>query len=269
MAKIFFNTLLLFPFLLSGFVSAQVDDSDSNRFFLVLKGGTGYGVYCDLGASPRQYVGMELTPGFGVDIRKPQWRMAINLNVDAGAYGLTYQFRSFNCLGGQPRLDIQMLWKCLDKSGWQGWVGGGIGDWGDIRYNSLLGNSCVGISNCIYAAVVGRVEYTLKRWNLYGQLSFQPVGMMLRPGFAYVANYDKDIANPVANTFAHYHWYVAGACGLNSEVGAELMLHNGNRIGIAYRWHHVTSRVSPKATGAPWRFDQAAHQLVLSLALAL
>lgn len=228
--------------------------------------GVGYGLWRDLGASPRTYHGAELQPALTVSVDLPLWRFHAVSRTAVGAYGWHSGSLLADCFGGQSASTFEAWRRCLEQARWQLWGGLAVGNTADLRYSRLLGNACVGVSDFAGLSIAARAEYRLPYWLLHGSLSFTPVAMTLRPGYAYIANYDRDILNPAANTFEQYHWYPVGACGLATDFGISLLLPNGNRIGVSYLWHHLTSRT---AAEAPHRFDQASHTLTLSMEFSL
>ena len=260
--QLFISILMAWIFIPASVAQAGRD----SEVYLTLRGGVGYGLYRDLGASPLTYCGPELMPAIGADIRLPEWRYNARLQVIAGTYGYTLKTLSLNMFGGEALLSFEALHRCLSTPRWQLWAGAALDDCFDIRYNGLLGNSCTGIGNYLRLHVTGLAEFTLRRWTFHGQLSFAPVAWVLRPGYAYIANYDRDIANPVANTFEQYGTYFAGACALATELGATLHFGGGNWLSLSYCWHHLTSRT---AEACPWRFDRAAHALTFTLGMKL
>lgn len=236
-------------------VSGQ-ESPGSGGLYLDLPGGVGYGIFRDQGASPLTYQGLELHPSLGLSWHSPCWRLSGETGLLAGAYGT--KLSKLSILGGQFYLRLSALRRCWQGGRWSLWAGASADDLFDIRYNDALGNSCTGVGNQVRLGIAGRAECSLSHWVLHGEVGIVPVAAVLRPGYAYVANYDRDISNPVANTFEQYRWYAAGVCGLSSDLGATLLLPNGNRFGLSYRWQFITSRT---ASEAPWLFEAASHWL--------
>ena len=79
-------------------------------------------------------------------------------------------------------------------------------------------------------------------------------------------NFDQDISNPTTNTFDQYRTYLAAATGVMTDVGATLLLANGNRIGVSYQWGYLTSRTTRRA---PHLFECADHALLFHIGLKL
>ena len=149
------------------------------------------------------------------------------------------------------------------------WAGAGVGDMFDIRYNPLLANACVGMSNFAVLSLSTRAEVSVQRWMFYGQMSVLPVALMLRPGFSYLNNYDREIANPLSAAFDQYRTYLTALPGVSTRVGVVRWLKSGNGIALSYDWHYLTSRVSGRENVAPWRMQQASHGLTLQLLFSL
>jgi len=247
--------------------SAQRDNSGG--VYVGLQGGFGYGSYRDLGASPLTYHGLELLPGLKVGVERPMWRYEADLGLCGGGYGLRAGFASMHAYGGQLKLGFTALRKVWEKERWQLWAGASLDDRADIRYNSVLQNANVGFSNLVNLNLIGRAEMRLGNWVMHGQLAITPASLLLRPGFAYMDNFDHEISSPVADFAKQYRWYVAGMTIVATDLGATFLLKNGNHVGLAYRWHYLTSRATADDQTAPYRFEQANHALVVEMGFSL
>lgn len=245
------------------FAASFAQPCDRRAVYLSTEFGAGLGLYRDMGSSPLTYRGQELSPRIGVRVERPEWRIQADMGVCGGGYGYRYVKR-MHTYGGQASVAFRVLYSVLTGGTWRLWAGGAVEDRADIRYNRALGNASVGISNFVDMNLVGRLEKGVGRWRLHGQVELSPLSLLLRPGFSYMDNYDRDIGNPVANTFDQYHWYIAGGTLAATDIGATLLLGSGNRIGVAYRWHYLTSRTAVSES-APYRFEQAGHAFVVSL----
>ncbi len=259
-------TLLALLFLFSEASAQQAKDRD---IVLGIQGGVGYGLYRDFGASPLTYRGLELLPGIHVAVQKPLWRYETHLVLSAGGYGPQTGIAHLQAFGGQALVGFEAMRSLLEYGRWQLWAGASLDDRFDFRYNSALDNSSVGASNFINLNLIGRAEMRLGQWLLHGQLALSPVSVLLRPGFAYMDNYDHEISNPLADFMEQYRWYLAGATIAATDLGATLLLPNGNRVGLSYRWHYMTSRTTADQVTAPYAFEQAGHALLLELGFKL
>ncbi|MBQ2539292.1 MAG: hypothetical protein II555_04125 [Bacteroidales bacterium] len=248
---------------------AQAQHDASQGIHIGIQGGIGYGLYRDIGASPLTYRGLELMPGLSVSVWQPLWRFETRLNLCGGGYGNRLGLNYMQAYGGQVRIDFQAMRKTVEMGRWQLWAGASLDDRADIRYNSTLGNSCVGASNFINLNLIGRAEMHLSHWVLHGQLAMTPLSLLLRPGFCYMDNYDHQINNPLSDFMKQYQWYWAGATIVATQLGATLLLQNGNRVALSYRWHYLTSRATADNVTAPYTFEQAGHAIVFELGFKL
>lgn len=248
-------------------VGAGAQQPDSSRVLLGLQGGGGIGLYRDLGASPLTYKGVELHPSVSVEIHRPEWRYESRVGIDGGAYGRRLRMASLYAYGGHVSLGFAASHSIHSQAGWQLWAGASVDNLFDIRYNPQFGNASVGIADFTRLGILLRGEYSLQRWLFFGQLWGYPLALMYRPGFAYISNYDRDISNPVANTFDQYGLYLAGMTGLTTQVGFRYRVAGGNEIGLAYEWHYLTSRWNDEV--APWLFQYASHGLIFNLLFKL
>ena len=259
--------LSLFCLLLLAPLHAEQDST--SRYYLHLQGGFGYGLYRDLGASPLTYKGLQLHPGISVGVQKPEWRYEAYVSASGGAYGLKLGFNYFQAYGGHPVLGFRAWRKIGTGSFFHLWLGGSVDDLFDIRYNSSLGNANLGFGNFGRLNLEGCVEYRLCSWLFHARLQLNAVSLVYRPGFAYMDNYDQDISNPAVNTFDQYHGYLSVATGAATDLGATLILSNGNQVGLSYQWSYLTSRNSPDRVSAPHVFEYADHALLLHLGFKL
>lgn len=246
-------------FVLFGVGLWAVPNDTSKTVKLELRGGAGYGLYRDLGLSPLTYKGIELLPGMAVQVSEARWRRRYFVDLDGGGYGLRVGVGYMQAYGGYCMVGVEGLCRVLDRGVWSVWGGGSVRESFDFRYNSSFGNSSTGMTNCAALGLAGRVECELGRWRLHGQVDLLPLTLLLRPGFAYMDNYDQDISSATANALDQYHSYVSGLPGVDCDFGATLGLRNGNGVTIGYVWHFFTSHTSGEA--APYSFEQASHGL--------
>lgn len=244
---------------------AQIQIVSPTVIFLDMQGGIGYGIYRDPGASPLTYKGMELHPGIAVKVERPLWRYEAFFSANGGAYGLALGVRHIQSYGGYPSLGFRISRQLFQSQHGRLWGGVSIDDHFDIRYNGSLGNSCLGAANFARINLHGRAEYRAGRWIFHGAAELNPAALLFRPGYAYIDNFDHDIADAANDQFDQYRWYVGGATGIATELGADFVLPNGNRIGLAYHWEHNTSRHSADGISAPFVFEQASHALLFNL----
>ncbi len=242
---------------------------ENDTLLLRFDGGAGYGIFRDMGASPLTYKGLEIHPGIGVEWRQANWLLDGSLHLSGGAYGILFRLQSLRVFGGQVDAGVELLHKVYSRSGLTLWAGGGVNDLFDLRYNSALNNSNVGMSNWVRLDGSARAEYTLGRWRFDARIGLDLLSLNMRPGFAYIDNYDHDISNPVNDAGTHYSWYVTGVPGVSTALGVRRLTKHGNEVGLSYAWHYITSRVSSDGLSAPHRFNQASHALMIHLLVPL
>lgn len=261
-----FILLLLVGLTCSAVAQPTAEPSKPHGAWIGLQGGLGYGLHRDLGLSPLTYRGADLHPALTVGWQQSPWRYRAWLGADGGAYGLILRPTALRAYGGQATLGVGCSHLLHTHNQWQLWGGLEAEERFDLRYNAQFGNADLAISNFATLTTFVRAEWHLPHWLLFGQLGVEPLSLQLRPGFAYIDNYDRDIAHPANNLFDQYHWYLSCATGLHTQLGAHLLLTNGNQVGLSYRWHFFASRTTD---AAPYAYHQAAHALLFHLQFAL
>lgn len=252
-------------FLLLAKPPLYAENGSETLYSVDLHGGIGYGIYRDLGASPLTYRGLQLHPGISFVVQKPDMRYEAILQTAAGAYGLKMGVNYIQAYGGHPLLGFRVWRKHLLTDHFNLWYGGSVDDLFDTRYNRSLGNACVGFGNFLRFNIEGCVTYSLRNWLFHAGLQLNAFSLNMRPGFAYMDNYDQNIASSTANTFDQYHAYPAAATGATTDMGLSLKLAGGNRVGLSYRWSYLSSRTTADGRTAPHLFQTADHALLFHL----
>lgn len=253
--------ITFFAFFVLPFV-VHPQEVDECNYWLSLQGGGGMGFYREMGASPLTYRGPELLPAISLTTERGAWRNDWHVGGSAGGYGLRWGMNSMQAYGGQVEVKGSVLNKIQEMGSLSILVGGNVEGVFDVRYHSGLGNSATSFSNWIRINGLIQTDFQWRNSVFYFQFGFNPLALVLRPGYAFMDNFDQDIANPIGNTFDQYRWYVAGFFGMDTELGYRYQLKNGNKIGVSYRWRYITSRISELA---PHRFEYAQHGIVLDL----
>lgn len=233
-----------------------------NRLSLGMEGGAGLGLYRDLGTSPITYRGLEADLAYSLRLRTPLWHFQATLGGYGGGYGLRPSFAYMQNYGGLPAFALSAMRRLSPATHLDLWLGTALDEQMDIRYAASLGNTANSFSNFVNLSLLSKAEYTLGNFRFHAQASFALPSLCLRPGFAYLDNFNQDISNPTTNTFDQYQWYLTGLNQVSTELGAFYILPNGNQLGLSYRWRYLTSRTSVLA---PYRFEQAGHALLLFL----
>jgi hypothetical protein len=91
--------------------------------------------------------------------------------------------------------------------------------------------------------------------SAYCKLSLPLAGLVTRPGYAYIDNYNSDIntANTILQDYEVFGKWFPGA---TTDIGLYFNLLNGNRIGLNYRWEYLTTRHK-----GFYRYDNAIHSI--------
>lgn len=239
---------------------------DTCRMWIGLGGGAGYGVFRDGGAGPVTFQGVEVRPSVSFHSERGVWRWEAAVALGTGGYMRRLQVAEPEAYGLMPEVRMGAMRELLRRGRWRVLAGASLTEAFDFRYIPSMGNNSTGTSNFVLPVLSGRGETTLGPWRLHAQVGFAPMGIVLRPGYAYIANYDHTMQNPVEDHFGEHHTYVATFNALETEVGATVALGNGNRIGTAYRWGWLTSGSTERS---PHRFDRAGHALQVTLMFAL
>lgn len=214
----------------------------------------------DLGASPIRYwgIGLCFNPG---------------LTIEFDRYQLSYDTRILGnvCFGKSTATPmiftidsrVEFLYRCRDSyhNRLHFWAGGTGQLFFDIKYYSQLMNAALGTTYFLNLHATGMAQYDFGRrydcehsmFTLYGKLSLPLIGLVDRPGFAYMENYTSDL-NTVETLNETREETGIFFPGVNTEIGLYLNLLNNNKIGLSYRWDYLTTR----HTGI-YRFDHASH----------
>lgn len=228
--------------------------------------GAGIGSYNDFGTCPQRFIGFEIHPTISFLLSREKWRIEAIIPLSGGMYMRSFFDTDPSALALMPEIRADALWKVWGEGRWRVLAGVGAAEMFDLRYYPDLGNNNVGTSNFLMFYAGGRGELRASPFVFHTQLMFSPVGYVYRPGFAYIANYDHTMQDPVADHFEGHHGYAVGAGALRWETGATLFIRHGNSIGVSYRWHHLTSRTS---AACPYRFDRASHAFIFTLNVGL
>lgn len=254
----------LFTLLAVGFAMGQ--KGSPRAWFLGLEGGAGYGLYRDLGLSPITYRGQEAALALSLDVHTPRWQHQLALGGWGGGYGRQAGFAYMQNYGGLPYASLTSVCKVLDTNALRLYCGARVSEMMDIRYQPSLGNAANSFGNLVSLSLVGHAEWQVCRWLFHAQVSVALPSAVLRPGFAYIDNFNQDIASPTTNTFDQYRWYLSALNFTATQLGVSRLLPNGNRLTLRYDWHYLHSRT---ASLAPYVLQQASHSLVLRLDFAL
>mgnify|MGYP002521684499 CR=1 FL=1 len=214
----------------------------------------------DNGTVPYKYVGLGGVFRFGATI---EWRRC-HIQTENSLLG---------CLFSEGyAIDIdnrtEFLYRFYDgkRNRFHLWAGAGVQTFSDIKSISSLMNASTGVSIFQNLCTEGMMQYDFafirggshNLLSVYGKLSLPLVGVVTRPGFAYMDNYTSNIN--IANTILQdYETFFKWFSGVTTDIGFYFNLLNGNRIGINYRWDYLTTRHK-----GIYRYDNAIHSINLN-----
>ena len=182
------------------------------------------------------------------------------IQVD-GKY-LTSTMTSLEGTGKALDLNFEYLYRCVNSEDnrFRFHTGAALKGYGDMRVIPGLQNANSGVSVFGDLSSVNLVEYDfapskdnkLYRLTAYCQLGIPIVGIVSRPGYAYV--YDAQGQVGFQEIFGGFHTFAKFFPGCNTDLGMWFNLRNKNRIGLNYRWDYISSGKKDI-----WRFDNAYH----------
>lgn len=213
----------------------------------------------DNGTVPYPYLGAGATLGGGITV---EWSRC-HIQKDS-RYFVSY-LPDLNGFTVSIDGKTEFLFRCYDgkRDRFHVWAGGSYQTFLDIKNLLDLMNASTGISTFANIRLAGMLQYNLayirggshNLITLYGKFDLPLVGMVIRPGYAYMDNYTSDIN--LANTIlTDYESFTKVFPGLSTDIGIYFNLINGNRIGLSYRWDYLTTWHK-----GIYRYDNALHTL--------
>ena len=215
----------------------------------------------DNGTIPYRYTGLGANLNLGLTI---EWRRC---HIQTESLG----FASLLSVDGYA-IDIdsrtEFLYRCLDgkRNRLHLWAGGALQNFCDIKSISSMMNASLGVTIFYNLNAECMLSYDFAYYRggshnlftLYGKLGLPIVGLVARPGYAYMDNYTSDFN--ILNTFLQdYEGFVKWFPGVSTDVGIYFNLLNGNRIGLNYRWDYLST-----GHKGIYRYDNAIHSINLN-----
>ena len=91
------------------------------------------------------------------------------------------------------------------------------------------------------------------------------MGYCLRPGFAYLDNYNASNGDIILNNFGrNYRIDPVALPWFNTEISVTYHFRNQNALGLCYGWHFLTSRDS-----GSYRLEESVHMVKMQLTVQL
>ena len=214
----------------------------------------------DHGASPLQYIGIGLNVHSGATVAWNRHRIQAEMRV-LGNIIINNSLAESFALGIDSRAEFLYRYLDFHNNQLHLWFGGAFQSYFDIKDYPQLMNASLGYSSFLNLHGTGMIQYDFapmhdneyNLFSIYGKISLPLIGMVSRPGFAYMDNYTANI-NTVNTLLQDYISCPILFPGVSTDIGFMVNLLNSNRIGLSYRWDYLTSR----HTGE-YRFDHAAH----------
>lgn len=253
------KTVFLWGFLLSVMPVFAQTSSNKVPIWLDFSAGANYAECFDKGTIPFRYKGFGANADGGITV---EWGRC---HVQQKARFFYNDLSDVNASSFNVDLTTEFLYRFHDspKKRWHYWAGGQVQTFVDMREIPALMNATSSVSAWVNLCATGMVQYDFAfnsekthHWlTAYGQLNLPLVGVAMRPGFAY-------IGNPTINNddlLDGYETFAKGFPGASTELGLNLNLPNGNRIGLSYHWDYLTT--GKKGT---YRYDNALHSINLN-----
>ena len=225
--------------------------------WLNLSAGANYAQCFDKGTVPFRYKGLGANVAAGVTVEWGRWHM------QAEGRGFYTDFTTLSGTALDIDVSTEFLYHCSRINRWSFWAGGSMQTFIDMKEIPGLMNAASSVSVFANLCAVGMVDYNFAfnrdkthHWlTAFGKLSLPLVGVVSRPGFAYIGNptINEDDLLEDYDTFAKFF------PGASTELGFYLNLRNDNRIGLSYRWDYLTT-----GKQGAYRFDNALHSINLS-----
>ena len=210
----------------------------------------------DNGTIPYSYLGVGGILGMGLTI---EWQRC-HIQTELRGYADLLAVDGF-ALGFDSRTEFLYRFYDNKQNRLHLWAGGAYQGFYDIKSVSSLMNAALAVSAFYNLHAEGMLSYDFAYYrggthNLltaYGKLSLPVAGVVMRPGYAYLDNYNSDI--DITNTLLeNYEAFGKWFPGVSTDIGLYFNLLNGNRVGFSYRWDYLTTRHK-----GIYRYDNAIH----------
>lgn len=163
--------------------------------------------------------------------------------------------------------NVEYLYRCIDSESnrFHFHTGGALKGYGEIKTVPALQNAaaCLSIFGDIASVSMCEYDFAFNKakthaWlTAYGKLGIPIYGFAARPGYAYV--YDGQGQDIIDRLFGGYEAFGTFFPGCYTDFGLWLNLHNGNRLGLNYRWDYIST-----GNAGTWRYDNAYHTVNLT-----
>ena len=217
----------------------------------------------DIGTIPFSYLGIGVNLNMGATIEwwryhlQTETRFFVNSMFSFSSYAITFDSRT------------EFLYRvhASKRNRFQVWAGCDIQSFFDLKEIPALMNAALGVSAFENLCAEGMLRYDFafirggshNLFTLCGKLNLPIAGLVVRPGYAYVDNYNSDI-NEANTIFQDYETFGKWFPGIGTDIGLYFNLLNGNRIGLNYRWDYLTT-----GHKGAYRYDNAFQSFNVNL----
>lgn len=262
---LFRQTLLLLAlFALCGGAFAQTTQeygSERNKFWIDLNAGIGGTCSYDESTVPFAYGGFHNMEQIGFT---DEWKRC-HIQLLGSRIKTNYFDVEGSC--GSYSANLEFLYSCLNPTvkRWHIWAGASTSNLIDLKELEDLQNASLTLSFFHEISAEGKVECDFAYdkadashpWmSAFFSFSVPLYTIASRPDFAYVVDPMNNVFDALfgANTVVFKFFP-----GCTTDLGFNLNLRNGNRIGLSYTWDYLTT-----GNKGFYRYDNAFHTVKLS-----
>ncbi len=236
-----------------------------NDFWLDFGAGIGTSTLYDKGTIPFAYRGFNNSLKFGFT---DEWSR-YHIHFDGGRAKTNLHDMEGKVYG--IGLNFDFLVDCApykaEKLGrWHFYTGVAAESFMDLKLIQDLGNAAAAFSSFGNLSVVEQMQcnFAYDKTKTHPWMTFllrvsvPVVGFGNRPDFIYVHD-DAGNNNVFSKLTNNHESYFKMFAGCTTDIGFNLNLRNGNKIGLSYNWNYITS-----GKKGAYRYDNAFHDFYLS-----
>ncbi len=210
----------------------------------------------DEGTAPYSYLGTGANMGGGITV---EWKRC-HLQSEGRFFGSIVSDNGF-AFSYDAKKEFLYRFYNGKRDRFHMWAGGSYQTFLDFKEMPEYMNASMGLSMFLNLRLTGMVQYHMgyirggshPLITLYGKADLPFVGLVVRPGYAYMDNYTSDL-NIINTMLADYETFGKAFPGMSTDVGLYFNLLNGNKIGLSYRWDYLTT-----GKKGIYRYDNAIH----------
>ena len=241
--------------------NTQVYGSERNKFWIDINAGIGGTTSVDKSRIPFAYSGFHDLEQIGVT---DEWKRC---HLQFLGSRLKTRYSKVTGYSNAYSLDLEFLYSCLKPAvrRWHVWAGVSTTNLLEWKNLEELQNAAVTISifHELNAKGLVQCDFAYDKANAthpwltaFFSLSVPLYTAASRPTFAYMQDPLNDAFDALfGNNGFVFKWFP----GCTTDLGFNLNLRNGNRIGLFYTWDYITT-----GKKGDYRYDNAFHSVKLS-----